>query len=109
MYANLKEAYHILLEKATFVRGIRMLDNHATNHIIDQLVALRKKAGLSQEEVTVKLQRLGFNYGRGRLSMIETKKRPPSASLLVALKLIYHCDYQDFFDEVEASYKELLK
>lgn len=84
------------------------MQDNATNRIIDNLVACRKKAGLSQEAVTAKLQRLGFNYGRGRLSMIETKKRPPSAPLLVALKLIYGCGYANFFDEVEAEYKHSL-
>lgn len=85
-----------------------MIDDKATSRIIDNLVVCRKRANLSQEQVTVKLQRLGFNYGRGRLSMIETKKRPPSAALLVALKLIYDCGYDDLFCGVESEYKKLL-
>ena len=85
-----------------------MLDK-ATNQIIDNIVACRKNAGMSQADVTIKLQQLGFNYGHGRLSMIETKRRPPSAALILALKLIFKCEYADFYKGVETDFSKLLK
>ena len=58
--------------------------------------------------IAARLQTLGFNYGRGRLSMIETQKRPAPAPLLAALRLIYGCTYAELFDGVEDGFADLL-
>lgn len=73
----------------------------ANVRISHNLRECRKRAGLSQQQVTARLQTMGFNYGRGRLSMIETQKRPAPAPLLAALRLIYGCAYADIFHGVE--------
>lgn len=43
--------------------------------IADNIIRLRKAAHMSQDDVAASLQTMGINYTRGRLSMIETKKR----------------------------------
>lgn len=78
------------------------------NAITDSIVQLRKELKLSQNDVAASLQSMGINYSRGKLSMVETKKRPPTAALLVGLKLIYNCEYLDFFKNIEPELLPLL-
>lgn len=71
--------------------------------IADNIVRLRKASGLTQKQVAVKLQTLGLNITRSRLSMIELKRLNIPVSVLVAMKRIFGCDYADFFQGLEES------
>ena len=51
---------------------------------------LRKQAGLSQEQVAVKLQVMGLPVSREIISQIRV-------SVLIALKQIYGVSYEEFF------------
>ncbi len=80
------------------------------NHsIADNIRRLRIERGLSQEQVTAKLQTLGIDYTPARISQVELKKRPPAAVLIVALKYIFDCEYHEFFSEIETDYNAILK
>lgn len=65
------------------------------------LVRLRKAAGMTQNYVAIQLQTMGLNISRSRLSMIELGRLNVPISVLVAMKIIFKCDYLDFFEGLE--------
>jgi len=69
-------------------------------------VKLRKAVGMSQNYVSIRLQTMGLNITRSRLSMIELKRLNVPVSLIVALKIIFKCNYYDFFDGLEQQLKD---
>lgn len=66
--------------------------------LADNIVRLRKRAKLTQKYVSIQLQTMGVNISRSRLSMIELKRLNVPVSLLVALKAIFKCEYDEFFE-----------
>lgn len=63
----------------------------------ENLHTLRKQAGLSQEQVSAKLQVRGLPVSREMLSQMELGKYSIRISVLLALKEIYHAEIEDFF------------
>ena len=66
------------------------------------LRVLRDKAGLSQEKLCAELQRRGCDIGRTTYAKYEAGELNIRASVLVALKDIYACSYEDFFAGLES-------
>ena len=64
----------------------------------DNLRRLRDAAGLSQEKLCAELQRHGCDIGRSTYAKYEGGELNIRASVLVALKCIYECSYDDFFE-----------
>lgn len=58
---------------------------------------LRNKSGLSQEKLCAELQRRGCDIGRTTYAKYESGELNIKASVIVALKKIYDCSYDDFF------------
>lgn len=63
----------------------------------ENLRILRKKSGLSQEQVSAQLQLRGLSVSREMLSQMELGKYSIRISVLLALKEIYHAEIGDFF------------
>ncbi|MGN1161653.1 MAG: helix-turn-helix domain-containing protein [Candidatus Fimenecus sp.] len=63
----------------------------------DNLRRLRDASGLSQEKLCAELQRRGCDIGRTTYAKYEAGELNIRASVLVALKKIYDCSYDDFF------------
>ena len=63
----------------------------------DNLRRLRGMHGLSQEKLCVQLQRMGCDIGRTTYAIYEAGELNIRASVLIALKQIYDCTYDDFF------------
>ena len=63
----------------------------------DNLRRLRLNAKLSQEKLCAKLQCLGCDIGRSTYAKYEAGELNIKASVLVALKDIYNCTFDDFF------------
>lgn len=63
----------------------------------DNLRRLRDVSGLSQEKLCAELQRRGCDIGRTTYAKYEAGELNIRASVLVALKKIYDCSYDDFF------------
>lgn len=76
-------------------------------NISENIVKLRKKSNLTQNDVAIKLQTMGLNISRSRLSMIELNRLNVPVSLLVALKIIFKCEYQDFFIGLDEKLQDL--
>jgi len=69
--------------------------------IFRNVAKLRKKAGMTQEYVAIRLQTMGLNISRSRFSMIELGRLRLSVHMLVALKIIFGCSYDDLFEGLE--------
>ena len=69
--------------------------------ISKNIVKLRKSSGMTQNYVAIQLQVMGLNISRSRLSMIELNRLNIPVSMLIALKLIFKCEYSCFFEGLE--------
>ncbi|MDN9956197.1 helix-turn-helix domain-containing protein [Clostridioides difficile] len=69
-------------------------------NIGSSLKRLRKRMGLSQEQVSSKLQTMGYNVSRAAYAQMETGTYGIRISVLVALKQIFDAEYGDFFSDL---------
>ena len=58
---------------------------------------LRLEHGLSQEKLCAELQRRGCDIGRSTYEKYEVGELNIRASVLIKLKKIYNCSYDEFF------------
>ena len=63
----------------------------------DNLRRLRNLSGLSQEKLCAELQRQGCDIGRTTYAKYESGELNIKVSVIIALKNIYRCSYDDFF------------
>lgn len=63
----------------------------------DNLRRLRDNAGYSQEKLCAELQRRGCDIGRTTYAKYEAGQLNIRASVIVELKKIYGCSYDEFF------------
>lgn len=63
----------------------------------DNLRRLRNAAGLSQEKLCAELQRRGCDIGRTTYAKYESGELNIKVSIIVELRKIYACAYDDFF------------
>lgn len=59
--------------------------------------ALRKKAGLTQDQTVAKLQLMGLEISKSTYAKIETNRMNIRVSELAALKEIFGVQFNDFF------------
>lgn len=69
----------------------------------DNLRKLRSDCGLSQEKLCAQLQRRGCDIGRTTYAKYESGELNIRASVLIELKKIYQCSYDDFFEGLDVS------
>lgn len=67
----------------------------------ENLKALREKHGISQEKLCTELQRRGCDIGRTTYAKYESCELNIRISVLMELKKIYNCSYDDFFDNLD--------
>ena len=67
----------------------------------DNLRDLRNKNDLSQEKLCVELQRKGCDIARSAYAKYEAGELNVKVSVILALKEIYHCQFDDFFTGLE--------
>lgn len=63
----------------------------------DNLRQLRIEANISQEKLCAELQRRGCDIGRTTYAKYEAGELNIRASVLIELRKIYQCSYDDFF------------
>lgn len=63
----------------------------------ENLRTLRRRAGLSQEQVAAQLQIRGINISREIISQMERGDHNIRISVLLALRELYQADIADFF------------
>lgn len=67
----------------------------------DNLRKLRLKHEISQEKLCAELQRRGCDIGRSTYAKYEAGKLNIRISVLIELKKIYNCSFDDFFDGID--------
>lgn len=67
----------------------------------ENLRKLRKKSGLSQEKLCVELQLHSCDIGRSTYEKYETGELNIRISVLVQLRKIFGCTYDDFFSGLD--------
>lgn len=66
----------------------------------ENLKSLRHKNKISQEKLCAKLQLLGCDIGRTTYAKYENGELNIKISVIIALKEIYDCKYDDFFENL---------
>ena len=69
----------------------------------DNLRKLRLEKRISQEKLCAELQRRGCDIGRTTYAKYESGKLNIRASVLIELRKIYQCRYDDFFESLDNS------
>ena len=59
---------------------------------------LRNKFDISQEKLCAELQRRGVDIGRSTYAKYEAGELNIKVSVIIELKNIYNCQYDDFFE-----------
>ena len=72
----------------------------------DNLRRLRNDAGLSQEKLCAELQRRGCDIGRTTYAKYEAGELNIRASVIIELRKIYKCSYDEFFAGLEQNKNE---
>ena len=70
-------------------------------NIGDNLRLLRSQSGLSQEKLCAELQRRGCDIGRTTYAKYEAGELNIRASVLIELKKLYRCSYDEFFSGLD--------
>ncbi|MBQ1256343.1 MAG: helix-turn-helix transcriptional regulator [Clostridia bacterium] len=69
----------------------------------DNLRKLRNQHRISQEKLCAELQRRGCDIGRTTYAKYESGELNIRASVLVELRKIYQCQYDDFFEGLDGN------
>jgi len=69
----------------------------------DNLKRLRKEKKISQEKLCAELQRRGCDIGRTTYAKYESGELNIRASVIIELKKIYNCSYDEFFEGLDIS------
>ena len=67
----------------------------------DNLRRLRIDKGISQEKLCAELQRRGCDIGRTTYAKYEAGELNIRASVIIELRKIYNCTFDDFFEGLE--------
>lgn len=67
---------------------------------------LRLDHNISQEKLCAELQRHGCDIGRSTYAKYEAGELNIRASVIIELKKIYNCSYDDFFEGLSNDYNE---
>lgn len=69
----------------------------------DNLRRLRIDKGISQEKLCAELQRRGCDIGRTTYAKYEAGELNIIASVIIELRKIYSCTFDDFFEGLDVS------
>ena len=69
----------------------------------DNLKKLRLNHDISQEKLCAELQRRGCDIGRSTYAKYEAGELNIRASVIIELKKIYKCSYDDFFEGLDVT------
>lgn len=69
----------------------------------DNLRKLRLDHDISQEKLCAELQRRGCDIGRSTYAKYEAGELNIRASVIIELKKVYKCTYDDFFEGLDVN------
>ena len=73
----------------------------------DNLRSLRENYDISQEKLCAELQRRGCDIGRSTYAKYEAGELNIKVSVVMTLKKIYGCTYDDFFQGLDSSSEDI--
>ena len=73
----------------------------------DNLRVLRDKHNISQEKLCAELQRRGCDIARSCYAKYENGELNVKISVLIELKKIYNCSFDDFFEGLEINTEDM--
>ncbi len=73
------------------------INQHKNPIIGTNIVRLRKERNLKAIDVIAKLQLKGIYVTTGIFSKIEHGRNNPSVEIIIALTVIFECDFNEFF------------
>ena len=98
MFQDKIKLEYIHSDKNFLLRGMSMSERIKQDLSIGKnLQYLRKRSGLSQEEVAAKLQLMGISISREIISQMELGHYNIRVTVLLGLKQIYNATFDDFF------------
>lgn len=68
----------------------------------DNLRKLRLEKNISQEKLCAELQRRGCDIGRSTYAKYESGELNIKASVIIELRKIYSCSYDEFFEGLDS-------
>ena len=74
---------------------------HPDYKIGDNISKLRRSCGMTQDQVLAKLHVWGISVSKSRYAKIETDRINVRVRELVALKKIFRCSFDAFFDDMD--------
>ena len=74
-------------------------------HMGANLRRLRNEADISQEKLCAELQRRGCDIGRTTYAKYESGELNIKVSVIIELKKIYNCEYDEFFKGLDKSFE----
>lgn len=94
-----KKLQPIVLKNTDFFYGDKEMEQKLRRDLNMgmNLRRLRIEHGYSQESLCVELQRRGIDIGRSAYQKYEEGRLNVKISVLIALKRLYDCTYDDFF------------
>lgn len=99
---QLKNKIITVVTNVVQMRGIIMEQKlRRDRNIGDNLKKLRKANGLSQEKLCEELQRRACDIGRSTYAKYEAGELNIKISVLIELKNIYGCSFDEFFKNLE--------
>ena len=72
----------------------------------DNLRTLRDRYGISQEKLCAELQRRGCDIARSAYAKYENGELNVKVSVIIELRKIYNCSYDDFFEGLDIKNNE---
>ncbi len=73
----------------------------------DNLRSLRENYDISQEKLCAELQRRGCDIGRSTYAKYEAGELNIKVSVVMTLRKIYGCTYDDFFQGLDSSSEDI--
>lgn len=68
---------------------------------------LRQKTGLTQDQTIARMHLMGLNISKSTYAKLETNRMNIRVSELVALKMIFHAEFNDFFVGLECEQAQI--
>jgi len=75
---------------------------HPDYRLGDNISKLRRSCGLTQEQAIAQLEVMGISVSKSRYAKIETDRINIRVREMVALRRIFGCSFNDFFDGLDA-------
>ena len=90
--------YFVITKLTDIPGGLYMQKLRPDMDIGNNIQKLRRKSGLTQDATIAKMNLMGISISKSTYAKLETNRMNIRISELVALKIIFDAEFNDFFD-----------